>query len=880
MSLPPPISVRGAREHNLQGVTLDLPRGALIVLSGPSGSGKSSFAWDTLYAEARRRYAETMTGRARGLLDLRLRPKVESVTGLPPTLGVGQRLEGAIGGAQRVGELTDLRELLIVRLCHDGTQRCPTCGDVVRAWRSDELVAALLGLPEGATVSILAPLLQGVKGGHKALLDGLLAEGYARARIDGVVERLDELGPLDARLPHTIELVIDRIRIAPDREERLYEATRAAWRVGGGRLITLTQTGETVYAESPWCGRCGVSLPRAAPSLFTEDGAGECGACRGTGEAAADGALVADPRRSIRAGALPAIQASDRVLRGLTLQALEALGVPLDTPFGELDEDQRALVLDGLDEPIVLKSARGDARSLRFDGVRALPAARRVAGGPCGVCGGSGLSAVARAITLGGLSLADLESQALPQLSRTLVGLPPSEEMAPLHEETLRRLDVLIRCGLGHLSLGRRAGTLSTGELRRLRLGSVAGGELSGVLYVLDEPSVGLPETELPGLIALLLSLRDQNNTVLVVDHHPLLIEAAGWCVDFGPGAGAEGGRVLFEGRPEALRQAPTPTGYALSGKLPPPVSRKRGPGPGLTLRGARGHNLQGDPLHVPLGRLGALYGPTGGGKKSLVFGTLRPALAQTLGLSTSPPLPFEALDGGETITRLVTVEGRAPGGARSLVATWSGLYDSLRDLWAQTREAKAQGLSPGHFSLHVPGGRCETCKGQGLLSLARGPLPDATVPCPACQGRRFDPPTLTVRYRGLNPHELLEQTVHQARAVLAGHPVLDRHLRLLEEVGLGYLRLGQPTASLSGGEAQRLRLARDLTVGAAMGGALYLIDSPSSGLHPVDLGPLLAALQRLVEEGATVVVIDQHPWVRGAADWSARVEGGRILVG
>ncbi|MCK6523898.1 hypothetical protein L6R49_21020 [Myxococcota bacterium] len=877
MSRPPPISIRGAREHNLQGVTLDLPRGELIVLSGPSGSGKSSLAWDTLYAEARRRYAETMTGRARGSLDLRLRPKVESVTGLPPTLGVGQRIEGT-SGAQRVGELTDLRELLIVRLCHDGVQRCPTCGDPVRAWRVDEVVAALMGLPEGATVSVLAPLLQGVKGGHKALLDGLLAEGYARARIDGVVERLDELGPLDARAPHTIELVIDRIRVAPDRAERLYEATRAAWRVGGGRLIALTQDGETVYAESPWCARCGLSLPRAVPTLFTEGGAGDCPTCRGAGEAAAEDALIADPRRSIRDGALPAIQASDRVLRGLTLQALDALGVPLDLPFGELDEDQRALVLDGLDEPIVLKSARGDARSLRFEGVRALPAARRSAGGPCAACGGSGLSAVARAITLGGLSLAALESQPLRQLTGTLAGFVPSAEMVTLHDETRRRLDALMRCGLGHLSLGRRAGTLSTGELRRLRLGAVVGGELSGVLYVLDEPSVGLPDEELPGLIDLLRSLRDQNNTVLVVDHHPALIAAAGWCVDFGPGAGAEGGRVLFEGPPAALGQAPTPTGYVRSGQLPAPVSRRRGPGPGLTLRGARGHNLQGDPLHVPLGRLGALYGPTGGGKRSLLFGTLRPALAQVLGLTTPPPLPFEALDGGESITRLVTVEGRAPGGARSLVATWSGLYDSLRDLWAQTREAKALGLSPGHFSLHVPGGRCETCKGQGQLSLARGPLPDAAVTCPACQGRRFDPPTLTARYRGLNPHELLEQTVRQARAVLAGHPVLDRHLRLLEEVGLGYLRLGQPTASLSGGEAQRLRLARDLTVGAAMGGALYLIDSPSSGLHPLDLGPLLAALQRLVDEGATVVVIDQHPWVRGAADWTARLEGGRIV--
>ncbi|MCB9762907.1 MAG: excinuclease ABC subunit UvrA [Alphaproteobacteria bacterium] len=884
------IILRGAAENNLRRVDLDLPRGALIVFVGVSGSGKSSLAFDTLHQEARRRLAETLGSRTRGLLDPRARPRFDTLTGLPPTVAVGQDVGRSPGPRATVGTLTDLQALVSLLMLRDGVQRCPVCDAALRSMSADEILAGLLALPEGRRLIVLAPLVDQQKGGHGALLEGLQGEGFARVRIDGQLHRLDEAPVLDARRPHDIELVIDRIRTAPDREPRLAEAIRSALRYGRGRLLTLVDDAVETWAEVPWCGTCRASRPRPEPALLSFNAPkGACRRCGGLGTLPDADALVVDPQASLREGAVIGIlDGSDRLGAGLFEALADALEVDLDTPWAELNAAQQRAILEGLPEPVRLRPAAEDPEgryAVRFDGALAAVKGKERRGGhaACPDCDGSRLGPDARAFRLDGVGLAELASWPLTRLAPWLRDSPRSPTLAPAVEELDRRLDMLLRCGLGHLTMDRSGATLSPGELRRLRLAELAGAALSGVLYVLDEPTAGLSEAEVPPFAALLGELRDAGNTVLVVEHEPQLIAAADLCVEFGPGAGAEGGRVIFQGPPAALREADTPTGRWLSGQEAPEPSPPRQPTRWLRLLGARGHNLQGVDAAFPMGALTAVTGPGGAGKSSLVLDTLHRALT---GQRLPPPLPFDRLEGAEAVARVVLVEPRGVGGGgRSLVASYAGAWPLIRELYARTKEAKLAGFTAGHFSLTSRGGRCEACRGSGTQAVELGFLPDVVVPCPVCEGRRFDRATLRVRYRGLDLAELLALPITQARRQLSGHRRLDGVLRLLEDVGLGYVPLGQPTGTLSGGESQRLRLARDLAGGATdLAGSVYILDEPCVGLHPRDVAGLLRLLHRLADEGATIIAIAHNPVfiehtdVRIALGPGAGEAGGRIV--
>jgi excinuclease ABC subunit A len=739
------IRLRGARQNNLQAIDLDLPLGQLIVFTGVSGSGKSSCAIETLAAEGRRRFVETLSLKLRSTLQAQGRPAFDTLSGLPPTIAVEQHRAGSAGPGASVGTLSDLLELLAILAARQGEILCPHCGVRLRAQTRDEILAAWLALPERTRFTVLAPARQQEAGDHRELLRGLVREGYARVRIDGEIHRVEEAPELDPGQPHDIEVVIDRIRLGADKEERLSDALRLALAAGQGRVAALVGEELQSWAERPH--HCGESWePPARSRLLRMD------------EEADRAALGERPFRAW-----------------------------LELPCGEL-----GAWIDALDTPL-----------------------------------------------------------------------------AAVVDECRRRLDFLARVGLSYLSLDRPASSLAPGELQRLRLAGVLGSELSGVLVVLDEPTAGLDQRDTDRLVELLLQLRSSGNTVLVVEHDPSVVRAADQVVDFGPEAGERGGRVVFQGHPEALLASETLTGRWMSGRERAPEHSPRRSQRHLVLEGAHGRNLQAD-LRVPLRSLTVLTGPSGSGKSSLVLDTLVPALKGLEGL------PYAGLRGHDNLLTRQLDPGLRIGGPRSNVATWGSLWGPMRKLLAATREARVNGFGPGHFSLAQPGGRCEACKGQGSQAVDMGPLPEVELPCPVCEGRRFDRATLRVSWRGLSPLGLLELSVGEARRMFSEHRSLGPTLRAIDEVGLSYLQLGRRTSSLSGGEAQRLGLARDLAKGE-LDRRLLVLDEPCVGLHPRDVADLCRLLHRLVDEGATVLAIEQDPQFLEQADRVLEMDGGRI---
>jgi excinuclease ABC subunit A len=777
------VRVRGARENNLQDVDLDLPLRALIVFTGVSGSGKSSLAYDTLHQEGQRRYLEALAAHRRRPGPNLRRPRVDAVLGLPPTIALDQRA-GAPDPRATVASHAEVHDLLALVFARAGTQHCPGCGEPVRPRTHDEIVAALLEEPEGARMLLQSPVRH--RGGV-AVLREIGRAGFSRVSLDGAVLRVEEVSQEQAASARDLRIVVDRIRVAPERRERLHDAVRTTARAGRGVVIAVVGERERVFVDRPYCWRCDRALPALEPRLFNpRSPVGRCETCRGSG----------------------------------------------------LDEQSATT---------------------------------------CPACQGTRLREEARAVRWEGRAFSELlavEAGALHSLASGWVRTPVTETAL---EELERRLGVLEDLGLSYLSLDRSVAAISTGELQRLRLAGQVGARLSGVLYVLDEPTVGLHSREVMAVVQLLLRLRGAGNTVLVVEHHPLVVAAADVVVDFGPGAGVRGGRIGYQGPFDGLVASGTLTGRWLSGaeRMPPSEgSRPRGE---VRVRGASAHNLRAVDVDLPIGSLAALFGPSGSGKTALLE-TVRHHLEAVLGGTPRWLPPVRELRGIEVFERMVVVDqgpsGRSP---RSNPATYSGAWDVVRELLAATPEAQVRGMAPAFFSLHVKGGRCEVCRGTGLQRVDLGWLPDVYLACEVCDGRRFNADVLEVHWKGRSADELLRMPAEEAYAFLAGHPRLEAALRALVDVGLGYVPLGQPGHTLSGGEAQRLRIARELARTNRRGGegTLFLLDDPTVGLHPADVANLVRLFRRLVADGATVWLATHHEGLAEACDRVVRLGPG-----
>jgi excinuclease ABC subunit A len=894
------IAIRGASEHNLQGVDVDIPKNALTVFTGVSGSGKSSLAFDTLFAEGQRRYVESLSAYARQFLGQMDKPRYDSIQGLTPTIAVSQAAASR-NPRSTVGTMTEVHDHLRVLFARVGEQHCHGCGQRVQSQSAAEIVTQLAALPEGARFSLLAPLTRGRKGAQEAVLDELRQAGFARLRVDGAVMLLEDAPALDPRKRHDIEVVVDRLRMRPGLEERLTDSVETTLKLGQGTLICALHEGpERLFSELRACHDCGLSFPELSPQSFSFNSPqGMCPACNGLGvRHEMDPALVVpDPSLTLRQGAL---QPWAKVLRNKKswnyrmVQALgEQHGFDLDTPWERLSAAQRQVLLygnEGRTFEVQMQSRRIDG-TITMDWEGAIPAMMRrlretrsegqrkvylgyMSDGPCKACEGRRLRPESAAVRVGEWTLPSLVGQPVAAVRAALMELELEGARATIARELVaelcQRLGFLEDVGLGYLGLDRGGDTLSGGESQRIRLASQLGGELTGVTYVLDEPSIGLHPRDNARLIRTLERLRDAGNTVVVVEHDRDTILAADHAVDFGPGAGSLGGRIVFSGSPEAMKRSPDSlTGQYLGGARCIPMPPLRRP-PGerrLRLRGARVHNLQGLDVDIPLGLLVAITGVSGAGKSSLVQGILSPGLHNALHGARRAVGQHERLEGVDQLGKIIDIDqrpiGRTP---RSNPATYTKAYDLIRGVFAQTREARVRGYKADRFSFNKKGGRCEACKGDGYRKVEMHFLPDVFVACDLCKGKRFEEATLSVRFRGHNIAQVLAMSVDEALALFANHTKLARILGTLADVGLGYLKLGQPSTTLSGGEAQRIKLARELAR-TSQGDTFYLLDEPTTGLHFEDIRRLMEVMDRLVAAGNTVVLVEHNLEVLACAD-------------
>ncbi len=902
------ISIRGARVHNLKNVDCDLPRGSLVVITGPSGSGKSSLAFDTLYAEGRRRYAFGLSVFARQFLETVGKPEVDSITGLSPAIAIEQ---GTAVGHPRstVATVTEIYDHLRVLFAALGKPHCPRCLQPVSAQSPEQIAEQVMEHPDGTAVTVLGPLVRGRKGGFKKELVDLAAQGYRRARVDGRVESLLRPPRLDPRRNHRIEVVVERLVIHPGVEKRLLPVLEKALDLGQGAAMVVAEgRGEQLFSRRLACATCGLSVSELTPRAFSFNSPyGACPACQGLGaDWDVDPArVIPDESRSLLGGAIhPWQRHGPRLVREALQELAEVHGFSLETAYGELPREARHLILhgDGHGFPGVLNHLRRRVAAL----LEPLAAAEGVVEQPraegeafedlkayltvsrCRACGGARLKRESLAVRVDGLSLADLVrlpiSEAIPCLER--VSVPERERPVAerLLSEMLSRLRLLDSLGLGYLGLERATTTLSRGEAQRIRLAGQIGARMQGVLYVLDEPSVGLHPKDNQRLLAALTAIRDQGNTVVVVEHDEETIRAADFVVDLGEGAGRLGGRVLYQGPPASLDGSLTGRYLRREMALPVPSVRRVARG-SLRLFGAAENNLRNLDVEFPLGVLTAVTGVSGSGKSTLVEETLYRALARKLYGAASEPGRHRSLEGADAIDKVVAVDqspiGRTP---RSNPATYTGAFGQIRELFSLTSEARARGYRPGRFSFNVKGGRCEACQGDGVRAVAMHFLPDVMVTCEACKGSRYNRETLEVQYRGKSIADVLDMTVTEAQTFLSAHPRLARLLATLVEVGLSYLRLGQSACSLSGGESQRVKLARELAR-RETGRTLYILDEPTTGLHVHDVGKLLHVLHRLVDAGNTVIVIEHNLDVIKSADQvidlgpGAGKAGGRIVA-
>ncbi len=912
MSEPESIIVKGAREHNLKSVELEIPKKKLVVFTGVSGSGKSSLAFDTLYAEGQRRYVESLSSYARQFLGQMEKPKYDTIRGLSPTISIEQKA-ASNNPRSTVGTITEVHDYLRVLYASIGVQHCPKCGRPVGKQTAQQIVDAILAMPEGSRVLLLAPLVQNRKGEYRDLLGDAHKRGFARVRVDGVVHSLEERLALDKKLKHDIELVIDRLVVKPDLRSRLTDSVETALREGKGTLILADvareqkvgpgvdpeeyKTHDRFFSEQSSCHVCGLSFGELAPQNFSFNSPmGSCPECQGLGTRAEmdPDLIIPDPSRTIREGAVEPWASGMEKGEGWTFEFVEhlsrSLGLDLDTPWAKLGQAQQRLVMYGNEGTVRARIVWEGVvnqlhRRLKATGSEAMRRhyLRYFSDKPCPTCSGERLKPESRAVRVLGKGIVDVSRLTIVQAHAWLGGLELTGTQIRIAEELLKeignRLKFLLDVGLGYLTLERPGPSLSGGESQRIRLASQMGSELTGVIYILDEPSIGLHQRDNGKLLATLKRLRDIGNSVIVVEHDEETMEEADWLVDFGPGAGEHGGRVVAQGTPAEVKANPASlTGAYLSGRREIEVPERRRPPKGaITVAGATANNLKDLTVKFPLGTLTAVTGVSGAGKSTLVNAILRPALMRLLYGTREMPGKHQAILGYEVIDKVIDINqqpiGRTP---RSNPATYTKVFDWVREVFAQTPEARAFGYQPGRFSFNVKGGRCEACQGDGMKLVEMHFLADVLVPCEVCGGKRFNEATLRVGFKGKNVAEVLEMSVHEAMGHFSNHREILRILQTLDDVGLGYIKLGQPSPTLSGGEAQRIKLSRELArVGT--GKTLYILDEPTTGLHFEDVRKLLHVLDRLVEGGNSVVVIEHNLDVIKCADWVVDMgpEGG-----
>jgi excinuclease ABC subunit A len=908
--------VHGAREHNLKDITVRLPRNALITVTGLSGSGKSSLAFDTIYAEGQRRYVESLSAYARQFLQMMEKPDVDSIDGLSPAISIDQKTTSR-NPRSTVGTVTEIYDYLRLLYARAGRPHCPICGRPIAGQSVEAIVDQVLRLPERTKFTVNAPVVRDRKGEYKDLLEQLRGEGFTRVKVDGEQRDLDEEIELDKKLKHTIEVVVDRLVMKDDLRHRLTDSIETALDLAD-RLVTIDVVdGETLtFSERFACPEHGVGLPELQPRVFSFNSPhGACPRCTGLGaqQEIDPDLLVPDPSLSIAEGALvPWSVGSSSYYESIIQAIAERYEIDVDKPWQELTEEQQNLFLYGTNGDKIYvtyrnRMGRRRAYMLAFEGIVTSLERRYketdssqqrerieeyMSFRPCPSCGGARLKPEVLAVTVGGKNIHELTELSVTRAIEFLddLELTETEQLigARIIKEIRARLTFLDNVGVGYLQLDRAASTLSGGEAQRLRLATQIGSQLVGVLYILDEPSIGLHQRDNAKLIGTLERLRDLGNTVLVVEHDEQMMRAADWLVDMGPGAGEHGGHVVAEGPAKQVeKKKASITGQYLARAREIPVPERRTQDLGtFRVLGARMHNLKGIDVEFPVGKLVAVTGVSGSGKSTLVNEIVYKALANRLHRMRVKPGEHDAVEGIDCFDKVIDIDqspiGRTP---RSNPATYTKLFDSIRELYSQTPDAKVRGYKPGRFSFNVRGGRCETCKGDGTIKIEMHFLPDVYVPCETCGGKRYNRETLEVRFKGKSIADVLEMSVEEALGFFAKIPKIRRRLQTLHDVGLDYIKLGQPATTLSGGEAQRVKLSSELSK-VATGRTLYILDEPTTGLHFADIEKLLEVLQRLADAGNTVLVIEHNLDVIKQADWIVDLgpeggeAGGEVIAG
>ena len=913
------ILIRGARTHNLKNIDLDLPRDKLIVITGLSGSGKSSLAFDTLYAEGQRRYVESLSAYARQFLSMMEKPDVDHIEGLSPAISIEQK-STSHNPRSTVGTITEIYDYLRLLFARAGEPRCPDHDLPLAAQTVSQMVDQVLALPEGRKLMLLAPVMRERKGEHLALLDELRAQGFVRARIDGRIHDLDEAPALEKNRKHTIEVVVDRFKVREDLQLRLAESFETALHLADGIAIIAPMEGEEgseiTFSARFACPQCGHSISELEPRLFSfNNPAGACSGCDGLGvKQFFDSRRLVNGELTLAEGAIRGWDRRNVYYFQMLSSLADHFGIDLDQPFADISDKHRQLVLQGTGTdkvPFRYLNDRGDIvkREHPFEGI--LPnlerryretesqsvredLAKYLSTQPCPDCHGTRLRREARHVFIDGRNLPGITTLPVGEAADYFEQLSLSGSRGEIAEKILKeiraRLLFLVNVGLDYLALDRSADTLSGGEAQRIRLASQIGAGLVGVMYILDEPSIGLHQRDNERLLSTLIHLRDLGNTVIVVEHDEDAIRLADHVVDIGPGAGVHGGQIVSHGTPQQVMDDPASlTGQYLSGtkKIPVPATRNQpSKDKWLRLKGARGNNLKKVNLEIPVGSFTCVTGVSGSGKSTLINNTLYPIAATALnGATTLDAAPYASFDGLQHLDKVVDIDqspiGRTP---RSNPATYTGLFTPIRDLFAGTQEARSRGYKAGRFSFNVKGGRCEACQGDGLIKVEMHFLPDIYVPCDVCKSKRYNRETLEIKYKGKNIHEVLEMTIEEARSFFDAVPALARKLQTLMDVGLSYVRLGQSATTLSGGEAQRVKLSRELSK-RDTGKTLYILDEPTTGLHFADIQLLLDVLHRLRDQGNTLVVIEHNLDVIKTADWIVDIgpeggsRGGQIIA-
>ena len=893
------IFIKGAREHNLKNVDVELPRNKLVVLTGLSGSGKSSLAFDTLYAEGQRRYVESLSSYARQFLGQMEKPDVDYIEGLSPAISIDQKTTSK-NPRSTVGTVTEIHDYLRLLYARIGIPHCPKCGREIRQQTVDQMVDQVLALPERTRIQVLAPVIRGRKGEHVKVLEDLKRDGYVRVRIDGEMRELDEEIHLEKNKKHTIEAVVDRLVVREGMNKRLTDSLETAMKVSGGLIVLDVIDGEEMlFSQNYACPDCGISLEELTPRMFSFNNPyGACPTCSGLGTLMRMDPELILPNRdlSLNEGALRVTgwnSGADGSIFNMYLAAMaERYGFSLDVPVKDLPREALDALLYGTKgEKLSLhyeRDGRTTTYSAPFEGV--IPSLERryretnspgmreeyeayMSNIPCPDCHGQRLKPVSLAVTVGGLNIAALSDLSVRKARSFLSQLTLTEKEERIARQILKEIDnrlgFLCDVGLEYLTLSRSAGTLSGGEAQRIRLATQIGSSLMGVLYILDEPSIGLHQRDNDRLLQTLKHLRDIGNTVIVVEHDEDTMRQADYIVDIGPGAGVHGGEVVACGTAEEIMRNPNSlTGQFLSGarKIAVPAHRRKPTGE-LLVRGAREHNLKNIDVRIPLGVFTCVTGVSGSGKSTLVNEIVRKALSRDLNRARTRPGAHDGIDGIEALDKVIDIDqspiGRTP---RSNPATYTGMFDLIRNVFAGVPEAKARGYKANRFSFNVKGGRCEACAGDGIIKIEMHFLPDIYVPCDVCKGHRYNRETLEVRYKGKSIYDVLDMTVEQAMEFFENYKQIHRKLRTLYDVGLGYIKLGQPSTQLSGGEAQRIKLATELSR-ASTGRTLYILDEPTTGLHMADVERLIEMLQKLTDAGNSVLVIEHNLDVIKTAD-------------